>query len=100
MSDQFPRPGGDNEPEKFPSRRDILRERQLRAAEEARKEERRRAREQRRLAEEGAPESQSFSAPGQRPVRTAQQTPDEHPHHDPLTTGTRSRRVAAERARV
>ncbi|EPD30448.1 endolytic transglycosylase MltG [Gleimia europaea] len=100
MSDQFPRPGGDNEPEKFPSRRDILRERQLRAAEEARKEDRRRAREQRRLAEEGAPTSQSFSALGQRPVYTAQQAPDENPHHDPLTTGTRSRRVAAERARV
>uniref|UniRef100_UPI0026157791 endolytic transglycosylase MltG n=1 Tax=uncultured Actinomyces sp. TaxID=249061 RepID=UPI0026157791 len=100
MSDQFPRPGGDNEPEKFPSRRDILRERQLRAAEEARKEDRRRAREQRRLAEEGAPTSQSFSALGQRPVHTAQQAPDENPHHDPLTTGTRSRRVAAERARV
>lgn len=100
MSDQFPDPHGDGEAQKFPNRRDILRERQLRAAEEARKEERRRAREKRRLTEEGGRSPQSPNAPGSRSTRGAQRIHDEQLLHDPLTTGTRSRRVAAERARV
>ncbi|MDO5034104.1 MAG: endolytic transglycosylase MltG [Actinomycetaceae bacterium] len=120
MSDFSPRQGGegDKERQNFPTRRDILRERQLRAAEEARKEERRRARAARRAAEGGehgtpqAPTAGEYArqAGGQPPRRTRsaahqraaqeQYGGDERVLQDPLTTGTRSRRVAAERARV
>lgn len=113
MSDQFPHSGDEKKerPSTFPTRRDVLRERQLRAAEEARKEQRRIAREQRRAEQSGAASHEASSNHARtvsggpqrsRGDRTrAHANLGENAHlQDPLTTGTRSRRVAAERARV
>ncbi|MDO5048370.1 MAG: endolytic transglycosylase MltG [Actinomycetaceae bacterium] len=121
MSEHFPGSGSNEEEQgrasSFPTRREIMRERRLREAEEARKEQRRIARQQRREAEAsghaaqtGAPESR------QRPPERRRPRQDENRRraaggagsrqavrtetHDPLTTGTRSRRVEVERARV
>jgi uncharacterized YceG family protein len=105
----------------FPTRREIMRERQLREAEEARKEQRRIARQKRREAEARGQHSETrHSASARKPVhdrrapRRSEHTRPEHATvrrepveqrspietYDPLTTGTRSRRVEVERARV
>ena len=94
----------------FPTRREIMRERRLREAEEARKEQRRIARQKRREAEsQGRPAERR---PTQPPLRDSRAPHRASPQcgrreqsppietYDPLTTGTRSRRVEVERARV
>ncbi len=106
---------GQQEASGFPTRREIMRERRLREAEEARKEQRRIARQKRREAESQgrpaerrptqpplrdsrAPHRATHHSAGRREANSEQRSPIET--YDPLTTGTRSRRVEVERARV